>query len=74
MESLAEVWYPKKDTNQIVHKIANIVITTMSSTSVKALCFLYIKNRKEIQYSSPFYKERIFIKKNTLKNSDFIFL
>jgi hypothetical protein len=37
--------YELKVRNQIVHKIAKIVITTMSSTNVKAFLLVGIKNK-----------------------------
>jgi hypothetical protein len=40
--SLESFAYHCIDINAIVHKIANIVMTTINSTKVKALFFLYI--------------------------------
>jgi hypothetical protein len=46
VESLAEADWDEKDRNAIVASIANITITTISSTSVKAFIFLCIIVKK----------------------------
>jgi hypothetical protein len=42
-ESLEDALYHCNDINAIVHRIARIVITTISSTRVNAFLFLFIK-------------------------------
>jgi hypothetical protein len=46
VESLAEADWEENDRNAIVARIARMTITTMSSTRVKATCFLFFINMR----------------------------
>jgi hypothetical protein len=55
-ESLASLEYQLKEINHIVQRIANIVITTISSTNVKAFIFCLFINFKCLNYQFLNYK------------------
>jgi hypothetical protein len=66
VESLAVSVYHWNDINATVARTANIVITTMSSTKVKAFLFIFIKDKIKYMHIIFFYIIIQFINKKLL--------